>query len=380
MHLPKLKIPIVLLSMVLMVSMVVFPVLAVETSNDGTSQKTTVTAIGEDIPTATIKIIEGSERVDVAEVGISDTVDYELTGTLPSNLGSYKSYYYQFHNEIESGLGILEDTVKVTVDGVDVTNQAKIKVHKPYIEGDSTDVLHPEGLDYCSMDIIIDDLLSLGGVEITTDSIVKVSYSAKVQVSDLVTFENGNPNTVYLEFSNNPSGDNTGKTSVDKASVFTFALYVGMTDGTFEHLPGAEFTLQRQQEDGSFADVQTDYSVYMGTEFAFRGIDSGVYKLIESTVPNGYHKANDIVFEIRAEYDTDSDDPLLTNLSVWQNGKDVSIGGNADFEINRTNCAINATVINVTVDYSLIYLLCVGTGILWIGTVIWACIRHKKKS
>ena len=52
------------------------------------------------------------------------------------------------------------------------------------------------------------------------------------------------------------------------------------------------------------------------TTFTFTGLDAGQYKLVETTVPAGYNKADDVEFTIEATYDTESADPKLTSLVV----------------------------------------------------------------
>lgn len=52
------------------------------------------------------------------------------------------------------------------------------------------------------------------------------------------------------------------------------------------------------------------------TTFDFTGTDAGVYKLVETTVPAGYNKAEDITITVEATYDTNSADPKLKKLTV----------------------------------------------------------------
>ena len=62
----------------------------------------------------------------------------------------------------------------------------------------------------------------------------------------------GNPNTVKLEYSNNPNqggeGD-TGKTPENKVTVFTFQLNIDKKDEKNQPLKGAGFTLYKYDAD-----------------------------------------------------------------------------------------------------------------------------------
>lgn len=75
-----------------------------------------------DIPTTDKKIVEGSDKVTTNEASIGDEVNYEITGTMPSNIANYKTYYYMFTDTLSKGLTYKENSIKVTVNGVDVTN------------------------------------------------------------------------------------------------------------------------------------------------------------------------------------------------------------------------------------------------------------------
>ena len=52
------------------------------------------------------------------------------------------------------------------------------------------------------------------------------------------------------------------------------------------------------------------------SNIAHPGIDAGEYKLVETTVPGGYNKAEDIVFTVAATYTTDAAEPVLRELKV----------------------------------------------------------------
>ena len=85
-----------------------------------------------------------------------------------------------------------------------------------------------------SLTVTCDDVKAIDGV--TKDSKIIVEYTAKLN-ENAVIGNSGNPNEVYLEFSNKPDAsgtgdtDNTGKTPVDKVVVFTYELDTVKIDG-----------------------------------------------------------------------------------------------------------------------------------------------------
>lgn len=191
---------------------------------------------------------------------------------------------------------------------------------------------------------------------------------------------------VHLEFSNDPcnEGDgHRGKTPDDKVTVFSFKVVVNKTDRSGNALKGARFTLQMQDGE-TWKDVYTDIGDGKTTEFTFTGLDSGTYKLIESTVPDGYNKAEDIIFEVRPTFDKRSDNPMLTALAVFQDGNDISNGEGAEFSVDVLDGTITTSVVNTTgiqmpgTGGSGVYVIYAGGAILLAGGAALALTKAKK--
>lgn len=159
----------------------------------------------------------------------------------------------------------------------------------------------------------------------TSDTIV-VTYDAKLN-GNAVIGGAGNVNKVQLHYSNNPTGKGIGKTNEKNAKVYTYELDVNKVTGE-KALAGAGFTLQKK--DGNtyktVATIDPDHPTYdssivakivNGSKFEFSGLDQGEYKIVESTVPKGYHKADDVYFTITATFEgQNSADAHLETLSV----------------------------------------------------------------
>lgn len=232
---------------------------------------------------------------DGAAYNINDDVPFKLTGTISENIGSYKTYKYEFQDELSTGLSFNEGSVKVTIDGTEIT--------------DGYAVTNNAG----KLNITFDDLKKVTpAVELTKDSKVVVEYTAKLN-DQAVIGQAGNPNKVKLVFSNNPYGDGEGETPEDKVIVFTFQLEVNKVDGKNNPLEGAGFTLYRVTDQG---EVAVGEEVKGATTFNFKGLDEGKYIIKETTVPTGYNKAEDLEFTVSAVYDEEAADPKLTELTV----------------------------------------------------------------
>ena len=212
---------------------------------------------------------------------------------------------------------------------------------------------------------------------------ITVEYTATLNTNAVIGSA-GNPNKVMLEYSNNPNqgGEgNTGKTPEDTVIVFTYKTVVNKVDGEGNPLTGAEFTLEKFVKGDDGADeyntvkgTWTPIDVVKnaeGTEFTFKGLDDGIYRLTESVTPAGYNTIDPIVFVVTAEHDILSDNPALTSL----NGEAVT--GLIDFTPVLDQGALTTDVVNnagsilpstggigTTLFYVFGTLLVVGAGVL----------------
>ena len=149
---------------------------------------------------------------------------------------------------------------------------------------------------------------------VTKDTAFVVYYAATLD-TDAIIGAAGNPNKVFLEFSNNPyDTTSTGKTEEDKVIVFTYQLIINKTDSHGHALKGAGFTLYKKDVNGDYNIIGTELKGADMTTFNWKGIDDGDYKLVESTVPEGYNKMSDIVFSISAVHSETAGEPTLISL------------------------------------------------------------------
>lgn len=285
---------------------------------------------------------------DSADYDIGDSVPFQLKATLANNVSSYTTYKVVFHDTLSKGLTYNKDA-KVYIDGTE-TNGFTVTAT---VNADGTTTLT----------VSCDDVKALGA---RNSSVITVEYNATLN-GNAVLGSDGNPNEVYLEYSNNPNkseeGNNeTGNTPEDTVIVFTYKTIINKVtknpdydpkvDGSEEYipLPDAEFTLEKKilGDDPTTTDkVEAEYWKAIavvksnnGTTFTFSGLDDGKYRLTETKTPAGYNTIAPIEFTVTAEHDVLSDNPALTSLSG------NATNGELTFTSNTTEGSLSADVVN----------------------------------
>lgn len=373
------------------------------------------------VPTVDKKIVEDDERVDTNEASIGDVINYEITGTMPSNIDVYGTYTYLFTDTLSKGLTFNND-IKVEVDGVDVTD---------YFYKDATERNTTTGT---TITVGIQDIKALknisGGPTITAASQVIVTYSATLN-TDAVIAGDGNPNDVLLNYSNNPnnSGEGTttpppenpeepthpaGVTPKKEVVTYTTELAILKTDETGAILEGAEFTLTGngvkvslvkeerfesaengaywKLKNGSYTTIapvtepgdtnnEEDYDLEAGKfnlvrtivtatdptqavatidadgRVTFTGLGKGTYTISETKTPAGYNTIEDITFTVDFN-------PATKTFSA----DNVSLGVNNTLEttiVNQKGSLLPSTGgIGTTIFYVVGGVLVIGAGIL----------------
>lgn len=278
-----------------------------------------------------------------ADYNIGDYVKFQLTGSLPTDYADYTSYEYTFHDTADQGLTFVNDTTHpVKVYAVNDNNKVKLKQDTLTGYQVLTSDINGETFNVKFADLKKAQAEKTGDtVNITSSTQIVVEYYAQLN-ENAVLGSNGNQNKVYLQFSNNKYGEGTGKTEEHKVTVFTFKLEVtkyGKTDSDKEALNGAGFTLYKATKvnpaDSDYAKVGDEVQHTNGNVFDFTGLDSGYYKIVETTTPKGYNTIDPITFTVTATYNSADEPGTLTDLTVT----DVKVGGVASteqtFTVNR---------------------------------------------
>lgn len=278
-----------------------------------------------------------------ADYNIGDYVKFQLTGSLPTDYADYTSYEYTFHDTADQGLTFVNDTTHpVKVYAVNDNNKVELKQDTLTGYQVLTSDINGETFNVKFADLKKAQAEKTGDtVNITSSTQIVVEYYAQLN-ENAVLGSNGNQNKVYLQFSNNKYGEGTGKTEEHKVTVFTFKLEVtkyGKTDSDKEALNGAGFTLYKATKvnpaDSDYAKVGNEVQHTNGNVFDFTGLDSGYYKIVETTTPKGYNTIDPITFTCDATYNSADEPGTLTDLTVT----DVKVGGVASaeqtFTVNR---------------------------------------------
>ena len=278
-----------------------------------------------------------------ADYNIGDYVKFQLTGSLPTDYADYTSYEYTFHDTADQGLTFVNDTTHpVKVYAVNDNNKVELKQDTLTGYQVLTSDINGETFNVKFADLKKAQAEKTGDtVNITSSTQIVVEYYAQLN-ENAVLGSNGNQNKVYLQFSNNKYGEGTGKTEEHKVTVFTFKLEVtkyGKTDSDKEALNGAGFTLYKATKvnpaDSDYAKVGDEVQHTNGNVFDFTGLDSGYYKIVETTTPKGYNTIDPITFTVTATYNSVDEPGTLTDLTVT----DVKVGGVASaeqtFTVNR---------------------------------------------
>lgn len=258
---------------------------------------------------------------DSADHDLGDDVPFQLTGTLPANYDRYDTFKYIFHDTLSNGLSFNNDVKVYAVNG-----DTQQEITKSFTVAAAT---APE-----TFTVTNDDLKSIenddegNAVTINNTTKIVVRYTAKVN-ENAVMGSTGNPNTAYLEFSNNPNngGEGTNETPDDKVIVFTYKFVVNksftgadapaeadMPEFTlYKYLPtGAEGALVATQIGDP---VKVTGNATDGFKAEFPRLDDGKYMVSETKVPQGFNKAPDTYFEISATH-SEGDNPALSTLKV----------------------------------------------------------------
>lgn len=281
---------------------------------------------------------------DSADYDIGDSVPFQLKATLADNVSSYTTYKVVFHDTLSKGLTYNGDA-KVYIDGTE-TNGFTV-----------TSTVNANGTT--TLTVSCDDVKALGA---GNSSVITVDYTAKLN-ENAVLGSAGNPNEVYLEYSNNPNkseeGNNeTGNTPKDTVIVFTYKTIINKVDSENKPLTGAAFKLEKliKGKDGA-ADTWTTVKEFTvdetTTSFTFSGLDDGRYKLTETKTPAGYNTIDPIYFVIEATHDETADAPTLKTLNAYltdANGnKQTEMKGGESVNIDLGTVDLTAGSITTTV-------------------------------
>jgi fimbrial isopeptide formation D2 family protein/LPXTG-motif cell wall-anchored protein len=319
---------------------------------------------------------------DKADHDVGDSIPYHIVGTLPSNYDEYETYKtYTITDTLSEGLTApAPSTVKVFLNSEDESGKAQ-----------RTEIT--DKFDISVNKQILTVALRAGGdmkniTRKATDKI-EVFYNAILNDQSVIG-GSGNPNTVNLQYSNNPNqgGDgDKGKTPDDRNVVFTYQLNINKfkeNQDAGNKTNEATFKLFKEMKNGDAKEVP----ITNGTDKTYMAsrLDDGKYILQEAKAPDGYNKMdgtvefggqtyeNAVEFEIKAEYDG-AVNPHVTKLEAVgiRGAEGVKFEGNISTGIVSTNIidqkgsSLPTTGgIGTTIFYVIGSVLVIGAGVLLI--------------
>jgi len=288
------------------------PIFAVVGGNAVTvTEKTSIPTVDKQILAATsddpTKLTTG--WAGVADSQIGQEVTYKLTGKVADNYASYDTYSYKFTDVLSSGLDYVDGSVEVyALNGTTYTK----------INGNKYSVTNADASNNNTLTVEFKvgggdkGLKGVPGVDANTR--IVVFYRAKLNASANIAGANNqlkvNPNTVTLEYSNNPMSGGTGTSAPDTVEDYTYGLKINKVDlGTERALNGAQFTIQVNkpndknldgkfvQEDGTLSIKEHVFQTKDDGYFTVKGLDAGKYTVTEKHL-KGYADISPFDFEI----------------------------------------------------------------------------------
>ncbi len=340
-----------------------------------------------------------------ADYDIGDKIPFRISAYMTNRIDDYSPYKLIIHDRPSPGLAYSKADASFTVK---LIHMGETPQRSETITTGYTIVDHPT--DGCGFHVVFDDVHECtdGTNKVVTHGgdAIAVEFFMKLD-TDAVIGSVGNPNTSWLQFSNDPDNtDSTGTTPEDKVIVYTYELIVNKTDNLGQPVTGAKFQLYKYyknapsapQEDGKVSSA-TPVAVGEPLEgtpvydaegklqkvtFNWKGLDTGTYKLEETVVPDGFTKANDIFFKIEGTYAGTDENPVLTNLNVIPLGPELgqipSGVDKPDFTKDTTSGTVSTTIVNTSgtllpatggIGTTLFYvfgsILAIGAGVLLIS-------------
>lgn len=279
-----------------------------------------------------------------ADSQMGQEVSYKLTGSIADNYATYDSYAYKFTDTLSQGLTYDKGSLEVyALNGQSYTqiSPKSYTVNNPTEDNNTLTVsFNDKGLKSATAAKESDTL------NIDANTYIVVFYKAKLN-SKANYDAAGNTNNVYLEYSNNPMAEGTGKSEIKGVTDHVFRLDVTKTDKgsgdvlkgeglqagfKVKVLEGDEGTLDNKWlgENGEIVDEGQAY------EFMTRlndgkvyipGLDTGKYQITETTTPTGYNTVAPFEITVTPRYKKTGE---FDTLTVSSNNEEMTTIGDAN--------------------------------------------------
>ena len=348
---------------------------------------------------------------DTADYDIGDAVPFQIKATAADNVQAYKKYHITFQDKKSDGLDAPTGNYTISVLGKTLT----LATNASSAVTDSTDATNIKA------ELVTPDSGNTFAIKVTLEpktgtyltegnnAVITVDYTMVLNTNAVIG-NPGNPNESYILYSNNPEDaddSDEGKTPKDTVVVFTYKADIDKVDETGAALNGADFTLYKEVADSNvtgavkgsdiaFGDkvehskIKADsYYVVVGNKtgstagstFEFKGIDDGVYVLVETTVPAGYNAYASKEVTVTAAHNNDDDELVVTELTATdpftaylegatvttaKNNSETVVSGELFAEIENNSGAVLPETggIGTTIFYIIGAILVIGAGVV----------------
>ena len=272
-----------------------------------------------------------------ADSQVGQKISYRLTGTIADNYATYDSYTYKFTDTLTEGLTYAGSLEVYAQNGQSYTkiNENSYTVDAP-AEGNNNNVLtvtfNNKGLKSAAA--------ANDNETLNIDANTKIVVFYKAKLNSKASYEApGNKNEVYLEYSNNPMAEGTGKSESKVVTDHVFRLDVTKVDSVESNkklkagfkvkVVANEDTASVDKwlkQDGSLTNLEKDAYEFMtddNGEVKIPGLDAGKYQITETTTPSSYNTIAPFNITVDPTYDQDG---TLTTLTVTDDSDMVEKG------------------------------------------------------
>lgn len=287
-----------------------------------------------------VNITDQTGWEDYADSQIGQKVNYKLTGTIADNYATYDSYAYKFTDTLSQGLTYAKGSLEVYA----LNNESYTK-----IDQNSYTVVEPAEDNNNTLTVSFNDkgLKSATAANesdlLNIDAKTQIVVFYKAELNSKASYEApGNKNEVYLEYSNNPMAEGTGKSEIDVVTDHVFRLDVTKTDKdtgsalTGKNLQagfkvkvirGDEGTLDNKWlgENGEIVEESQAYEFKTQLDDGkvyIPGLDTGTYQITETTTPTGYNTVAPFEITVTPSYKNNGE---LDTLTVSSNNKEMTV-------------------------------------------------------